>query len=123
MRSGNVSGRIGEQKAEEYLKRNGYRIIDRNYSCRFGEIDIIAENDGFIVFAEVKTRKTNSCVSGREYVTVSKQNKILITSRFWLQSHGSCSLQPRFDVIEVQYSEIDGCFMTESIEHISNAFC
>ena len=53
------SGKFGEDKAAEYLRKKGYGIIRRNFSCRFGEIDIIAENAGFLVFAEVKLRKNN----------------------------------------------------------------
>lgn len=109
-------GSAGETAAANYLKRRRYKIIDRNYSCRFGEIDIIAQKDGYIVFVEVKTRKNEDFAMAREFVTYSKQQRLIKTAMLWLQQHDT-DLQPRFDVIEVIGEGIG-----RKLRHIENAF-
>ena len=115
----NASGKIGEDYAAELLIKKGYLIIERNYHSRFGEVDIIAENDEYVVFAEVKTRDENFLVSPLEAVTVGKQRKILKTALLYLQSHKT-ELQPRFDVIGITTK--GDAFTVKSVEHIENAF-
>lgn len=112
-------GAFGEKKAAEHLRRKGYRIVGTNYSCRFGEIDIIASRRGYIVFAEVKLRKNADFAEAREFVNYSKQQRILKTAQFWLCENKS-SLQPRFDVIEVYAPE--GAMGPVKVCHIENAF-
>ena len=113
-------GRWGEQQAAEYLKKKGYEIVGLNYRCRHGEIDIIAKNKIFIVFAEVKLRRSASFAEAREFVTPAKQQKLIVTAGFWLISNPT-ELQPRFDVLEVYAPRgMDPAFMT--INHIENAF-
>ena len=114
----NASGKIGEDYATHYLEDKGFQITARNYHSRFGEIDIIAENKEFIVFAEVKTRNKNYEVGPLEAVSVGKQKKIGKTALLYLQSNPS-DLQPRFDVIGITTDT--GCKIL-SIEHIENAF-
>lgn len=109
-------GSAGETAAANYLKRRRYKIIDRNFSCRFGEIDIIAQKDGYIVFVEVKTRKNEDFAMAREFVTYSKQQRLIRTAMLWLQQYDT-ELQPRFDVIEVVGEGIG-----RKIRHIENAF-
>ena len=110
-------GRFGEQAAADYLRRKRYRIIGSNYSCRFGEIDLIAETREHVVFVEVKTRKNAAFAQAREYVTAAKQRRIVATAQLWL-ARNPTEKQPRFDVVEV-YGE-DG--IVKSIHHIENAF-
>lgn len=93
-------GSFGEDKAVQYLRRQGYSIVERNFSCRFGEIDIIARKGNYIIFVEVKLRKNSDFAAAREFVTFSKQRRILSTASLWL-SIKNCELQPRFDVIEI----------------------
>ena len=115
----NALGEIGERKAAEYLRRHGYVIKEKNYRCRAGEIDIIAQKAEFIVFVEVKSRKNASFAEAREFVNYSKQQKIIKTAMLWLGVH-YCDLQPRFDVIEVYPS---GKLLTPYIiNHVENAF-
>ena len=114
MESKKLIGRRGESTAAEYLKKKKYRIVGMNYSCRFGEIDLIAENRDSIVFAEVKTRKSPSFAEAREYVTAAKQRRLAATASLWLMQNPT-NKQPRFDVIEVYTA--DG-----TIHHIENAF-
>ena len=111
------AGRWGEQVAGAYLIQQGYTLLERNYSCRFGEIDIVAENRGFLVFAEVKLRKNARFGYAREFVTAAKQRRIIMTARRWLMEH-TADKQPRFDVIEI-YGQ-DG--VVREINHIENAF-
>ncbi len=99
-----MKGAWGEDAACRYLESLGYRIIARNFRTRFGEIDIIAEQGAYIVFAEVKSRKNARFAEAREFVTESKQRKILVSAELWLSEH-STELQPRFDVIEVYGEE------------------
>jgi putative endonuclease len=94
-------GDFGERIAVEFLSRKGYTVTGTNYRSVFGEIDIIAANPEYIVFAEVKTRKDDSHGTAGEFVTVRKQEKLRITAEQWLQENPGCELQPRFDVIEV----------------------
>ena len=113
-------GRFGEQTAAEFLKKKHYKIIGMNYSCRFGEIDLIAENKKYVVFVEVKLRKSDKFAEAREFVTFSKQEKIIKTASLWL-SQNETELQPRFDVIEIYASE-GVSSKAIKINHIENAF-
>ena len=110
-------GRWGEDRAAEYLRRKGYRIVERNYAGRFGEIDIIARDRRFVIFAEVKLRKNADFAQAREFVTPAKQRRIGLTARYWLMCHPT-ELQPRFDVVEVYAQE----GRVREINHIENAF-
>ncbi|MFU0833117.1 MAG: UPF0102 protein GXX17_05260 [Oscillospiraceae bacterium] len=115
----NKSGSLGEQYAAEYLQSKGFRILARNYRSRFGEIDIIAENGQYIIFAEVKTRESFSLVGPEEAVTPAKQNKIAKTALMYLKKQPT-RLQPRFDVIGVVTSKNGNQVL--SLHHIENAF-
>ena len=110
-------GRWGEQAAADFLKRRHYKILGLNYSCRFGEIDVIAENRQYVVFAEVKLRKSAAFAEAREFVTAAKQRRVILTAEHWLAANPT-KKQPRFDVIEIYGA--DG--IIEKINHIENAF-
>ena len=111
------TGDMGEEFAAKYLEKNGYKIVDRNFKCRFGEIDIIAVKDGYIVFAEVKTRAKNALVSGEESVDYFKQRRLISAAKYYLKISQSL-LQPRFDVIVVEHSDN----ILTITNHIENAF-
>lgn len=105
--AGNISrdrGIAGEKLAARYLKKRGYQIIKTGFRSRFGEIDIIASDTQYLVFAEVKLRAENSPTAPREYVTRSKQEKIIKTAMLYLRLHPT-RLQPRFDVLEITASD------------------
>ena len=93
-------GAWGEDYAAAYLRRHGYCILARNYSCRFGEIDIIASDRHYVVFVEVKLRASDRFVRAGAYVTPAKQARIRTAASLWLAEHDT-PLQPRFDVIEI----------------------
>lgn len=110
-------GRWGEQTAADYLKKRNYKITGRNYVCRFGEIDLIAENKDYVVFVEVKLRKDAAFAEAKEFVTTAKQRRIIAAAKRWLAANPA-EKQPRFDVIEIYGS--DG--KIERLNHIENAF-
>lgn len=120
MKDSRELGAWGEKKAADHLRLRGYRINATNYSCRHGEIDIIAENRKFIVFVEVKLRMSSDHGEAREFVTYSKQRRIIKAAQLYLQQNET-EKQPRFDVIELYWR--DGTFgRTARINHIENAF-
>ena len=113
-------GDWGEERAALYLRLHGYRVVERNFRCRQGEIDIIARKGGFIVFVEVKLRKNADFGEAREFVTYRKQQRVIRAAELWLVKNG-CELQPRFDVIEIYAPKgTDTVFPT--IRHLENAF-
>lgn len=120
MGKNNLSGAWGEAQAAEYLRRKHYKIIACNYSCRFGEIDLIAQNRKYTVFVEVKLRKSEAFAQAREFVTASKQEKLRATALMWLQENPD-SRQPRFDVIEI-YAPRGIETENPQIIHLENAF-
>ena len=93
-------GSFGEEQAARYLRRKGYRIVERNFRCRQGEIDLIARKGKYLVFVEVKLRKDERFGAAREFVTPAKQARILAAARLYLAEHEE-ELQPRFDVVEI----------------------
>lgn len=113
-------GSWGEEKAAQFLKNNGYKIIGMNYRCRFGEIDIIAQSKANLVFVEVKLRKSAQFAQAKEFVTRSKQERVIMAAQSWL-TRNSTKLQPRFDVIEI-YAPEGIKSETIQINHLENAF-
>lgn len=112
-------GRFGEERAARYLRLRGYRILESNYACRFGEIDLIARRGRCIVFVEVKLRKSGDFAAAREFVTYAKQQRIRSTAALWLSQHET-ELHSRFDVIEIYAPQ--GAKGRVTINHIENAF-
>ena len=111
-------GDFGEEAVCRWMRRHGYRIEERNFSCRLGEVDIIARKDGCIVFTEVKLRKDAGHGQAREYVTPAKQRRVILAAELWLAKN-PVELQPRFDVAEVYAPE---GIRTKRIIYIKDAF-
>ena len=120
MATANLLGPWGETLAAEYLRKKRYRIVACNYKCRFGEIDLIAQNRREIVFVEVKLRKNDVFGQAREFVGAQKQNRIRTTAELWLQANPT-DLQPRFDVIEI-YAPQGMQTVHPEIVHLEDAF-
>lgn len=95
------TGKLGEDIATHYLKQNGYTILDRNFECRQGEIDIIALDKKEIVFIEVKTRTSNKFGTPSEAVNKIKQKHMLQTIKYYLYIRNLSDEFVRIDVIEV----------------------
>ena len=106
-------GRVGEKKAADFLKKKGYKILDLNYKTPFGEIDVIANDNGVIVFVEVKTRSNEDYGRPCEAVDRRKQEKYYKVASYYLQRQSKIDSECRFDVVEIE----DG-----QINHILNAF-
>ncbi len=113
-------GDWGEERAALFLRLHGYRIVERNFRCRQGEIDIIARKGGTVAFVEVKLRKNAEHGEAREFVTGAKQSRIIHTAALWLQKTG-CELQPRFDVIEI-YAPHGTQTLRPAIRHLEGAY-
>ena len=77
-------GLKGEQIARKYLLKKGYKIIATNFQCRFGELDLIAQDQNCLVFCEVKTRSAGMVAAPQESVTPAKQRKMIKTAEHWL---------------------------------------
>lgn len=97
-------GRIGEAAVCDHLEKAGYRIVERNYQCALGEVDILAEKDGLLAVVEVKARTEGGVATAREAVSASKQQKLLRTGMHYLQQMGG-EQQLRFDVAEVYFAK------------------
>jgi len=112
-------GNKGEKLAVKFLKRKGYKITQRNYKCKLGEIDIIAKHDRIVVFVEVKTRQTQEFGAPQYAVTAAKRGQISRVALFYIREKKMVDQSCRFDVIAIT-------FPSESrkprIEHIENAF-
>ena len=108
-----ILGRKGEKLAVCYLKKQGYKILYRNYTTPFGEADIIAKEGDEIVFIEVKTRTNDDFGLPREAVGADKQNRYYKIAQFYGLVIGE-EPNARFDVVEVY---ADG-----TMEHYKNAF-
>lgn len=114
------TGKLGEMAAAAFLRKAGYEIVCANFRTRMGEIDLIARNRRYIVFAEVKTRAEHSMILPREAVGAAKQQKIIKTALHFL-AENKVELQPRFDVIEVIIFPGDS-FKVKEVRHLENAF-
>ncbi len=112
-------GDTGEDYAVKYLKKNGYKIISRNYRKKYGEIDIIAEDEEYIVFVEVKTRHENPMTQPVDAVGKHKQQCLIKTASAFL-SENETDKFCRFDVCEV-FVKSDSLKLIR-INYIENAF-
>lgn len=112
-------GISGEEKAALYLKRKGYRIVEKNFRCRLGEIDLIALKNRMIIFCEVKTRKNKEYGEPFEAVTRNKQERLRKLAEAYLQKNRKFDCDSRFDVISIL---LNSQGKVEELIHIRNAF-
>jgi putative endonuclease len=117
-RARQVVGSLGEQAACAALEAKGYRVLSRNYRVRGGELDIVCELDGTLVFCEVKTRTSAIFGTGEEAVTSSKQRRLRKLALEYLQREGHRARSIRFDVIAI---DVAGGVVAE-LRHLENAF-
>lgn len=111
------TGKLGEDIAVHYLKQNGYVILDRNFECKQGEIDIIALDEKEIVFIEVKTRTSNKYGTPSEAVNKIKQKHMLQTIKYYLYIRNLSDEFIRIDVMEVYIKN-----NVYKVNHIKQAF-
>lgn len=113
-------GRWGESIAADYLRKKRYIILAANYRCRFGEIDLIAENRNYLIFVEVKLRKNANFAEAMEFVDRRKQERLRQTAAVYLSQYET-QKQPRFDVIEI-YAPEGIATRRPAVRHIEDAF-
>lgn len=106
-------GALYEQKAMEYLREKGYKILDHNYYTKFGEIDIIAYKDKGYVFVEVKYRKTEKYGYPYEFVNKTKRERIMKSALAFAKTNYTYKSPMRFDIIDI---------LKDKITHYENAF-
>ena len=116
----NIVGAWGESLAAAYLHKKKYKIVASGYRCRFGEIDLIAANKKYLVFVEVKLRKTNSFANAKDFVDIHKQSRLRTTAELYL-SQNPTELLTRFDVIEI-YAPQGVETVEPEIHHLEDAF-
>lgn len=110
-------GRAGEDTALDFLQKSGFKILERNYKCRYGEIDIIAEHKSIIAFIEVKTRKNISFGVPQMAVDFRKQRQISKAAMQYIKVKKVVNTPLRFDVVAITLAD-----NTTKIEHIKDAF-
>ena len=113
MKSKREEGSLGEDSAASYLKKHGYKILERNYRSPFGEVDIVAREKDVIVFVEVKKRNSDAYGHPLEAVTPGKQRHIIRSALFYLKTHRDSPQRIRFDVLGIA---------GETIKLVRNAF-
>lgn len=112
-------GNRGERKAASFLRKQGFRILSRQYTNRYGEIDLIARDGDCLVFVEVKTRQSAAGGLPVEAVDSRKQRKLTQTALFWLKRRGLLESRCRFDVVSIIWPQGS---KTPEITHYKNAF-
>jgi putative endonuclease len=110
-------GKYGEDIVCRHLKKNGCKILERNFRTRFGEIDIIAYKKGHTAFVEVKTRNNDAFGSPAESVGARKQRSIILAAQEYISQYGDAKADFSFDVAEVLLKE-----GSPTIHYIENAF-
>lgn len=113
------TGHRGELIAAQYLAAKGFAIVQYNYRSQFGEIDLVVRSDEYLVFVEVKLRKSERFGTPAEMVNKTKQRRLRATAGLYLQQNAT-ELQPRFDVVEIIAPR--GPEERLSVRHIENAF-
>ena len=108
-------GDSAEARAATFLEGEGLKIVERNYRCRMGEIDLIASNGATLVFVEVRSRVSDAFGGAAGSITAAKRRKLLATARYYLRCHGAREVPCRFDVVLLSGS-------AQRIEWITDAF-
>ena len=110
-------GKAGEEFAERYLKRQGYAIVERNYRCPLGEIDLIALDKRAVVFVEVKTRRVDTSGAPLESVNGAKQRRLKRAALYYLSSHHLHGRDVQFDVVGISLRSDP-----PAVRHVRHAF-
>jgi putative endonuclease len=110
-------GKEGERVAEQYLRKKGYRVVERNYRCSAGEVDLIVLDRRVIVFVEVKTRTDHRFGTPLEAVEFRKQHKMIQAAQFFLSQKKLHQRDARFDVVGISWPGGEPL-----VEHVQNAF-
>ena len=112
------TGILGEKLARDFLQKRGYRLLESNYRCPEGEIDIVARHEDTLVFIEVRTKRSLEFGSPEESITPAKMEKLRAVASRYLQAHSNLLSSWRIDVVAV---ELDRKNRPRRIEVIENA--
>lgn len=110
-------GREGERIAEEFLRKKGYKLVERNYRCRGGEVDLIVLDRRVVVFVEVKTRTDHGFGNPLEAVEPRKQRRMILAAQLFLHRKKLHERDARFDVVGISWPGSE-----PAVEHVQNAF-
>jgi putative endonuclease len=113
-----ILGKEGEDRAARFLMKQGYRIIERNFRTRSGEIDLIAMHDGTVVFIEVKTRTSDAFGAPELAVNPRKQQRMVKAALGYIKYKKLHQVSCRFDVVAI----LAAAHTEKEVEHIQNAF-
>ena len=111
-------GKWGEGVASRFLQDKGYQVLETNYRCRWGEVDIVAKDGNQVVFVEVRTRSGGQFGTPEESITPAKAQRLMHTAQDYLQQHAEEGLEWRIDLIAIR---LDRDRRVEGIAHIPHA--
>lgn len=100
-------GQLGEELAVRYLRQQGYVILERNYRCSYGEVDVVARDRDRLAFVEVRTRRGRAFGSPEESVTPQKQQRLVTVAREYLQAHDYGDADWGIDVVAIEFASRD----------------
>lgn len=115
-----LEGKQGEDIASDYLKKQGYKIIERNFKKRYGEIDIVAIDKDVLVFVEVKTRSSNQFGSPLESITPWKLKSVIKTAQYYKLTHKNLPDSLRIDAVSIKLSQEGSVNELELVKNISD---
>ena len=111
------TGMLGEKLASEFLQKNGYQILDTNYRCPDGEIDIITEHDDVLIFIEVRTKRSSRFGSPEESITPVKMERLRRVTAHYCQNHDNLPASWRIDVVAIEMGNSGRISRIEIIEN------
>jgi putative endonuclease len=111
-------GKLGEEAAQKFLKKRGYRIRETGFRCHHGEIDVVAQKKDYLVFVEVRTKSNLEFGTPEESITQAKKEKLIASALTYTSTHQDLPSLWRIDVVAI---ELDEKGKTQRIEHIENA--
>lgn len=110
-------GAFGEREARDYLQKRGYEILESNFRCPIGEIDIVARDEDYLVFVEVRTRRGSQFGTPEESITPAKKGKLIELAQSYIQQHEGLSSSWRIDVVAIEVGRDGGISRIELIEN------
>jgi len=113
------TGDIGENIAAEFLIDHGYTIIETNFHCQYGEVDIVAEQDDCLIFVEVRTKKSLAFGTPEESITQAKKEKLILTAQTYLQENEDVPSNWRIDVVAVELNKNNSVKRIDLIENVT----
>ncbi|MDD5146217.1 MAG: YraN family protein [Candidatus Pacebacteria bacterium] len=114
-----ILGSKGEEAAVQYLKKKGYRILERNFKTKWGELDIVVQKDGKIIFVEVKTLRQKSDFAPEDQVNFKKKQQLIKMAQIYLSyKHLSLDIDYQIDIVAI---EVDWAVEVVNVKHFKNA--